>query len=148
MPDRWRRADAVTAIADSAADVAVVGRDIAASLLAPGWRTADVDGAMAANAPLLLVGTTPRVAEVLKRAGLPPPPDQLADRSTARVWAARYRGDIPLPVVAGRDADALSQAAAIRHYGASSWLVLEGSKVIDRGVWPPAARPLQVELKD
>lgn len=140
--------NAVAAIADSAPDVAAAGRDIAASLLAPGWRTADVDGAMAANAPLLLVGTTPRVAEVLKRAGLPPPPDQLADRSTARVWAARYRGDIPLLVVAARDADALSQAAAIRHYGASSWLVLEGSKVIDRGIWPPAARPLQVELKD
>ena len=89
------------------------------------------------------------MADALTRAGLPPPPDQLGDRGTARVWTARYRGDIPLLVVEGQDVDALRQtAAAIRHYGASSYLVFEGSKVIDRGVWPPTARPLQVELKN
>jgi hypothetical protein len=141
--------NAVMAVADTAPDVADVGHDIAAGLLEAGWRSADVDNAIAARAPLLLVGTMPRVADALSRAGLPPPPDRLAGRGTARVWTARYRGDIPLLVVAARDVDALRKAAAaIRHYGASSYLVLEGGKVIDRGVWPPTALPLQVELQD
>ena len=141
--------NAVVAIADTEPDITDAGRDIAARLLEAGWRASDVDKAMEAAAPLLLVGTAPRVTDALTRAGLPPPPDQLGDRGTARVWTARYRGDIPLLVVEGQDVDALRQtAAAIRHYGASSYLVFEGSKVIDRGVWPPTARPLQVELKN
>jgi hypothetical protein len=141
--------NAVTAIADEAPDVADAGRDIAARMLEAGWQPSDVDMAIAAKVPLLLVGTTPRVADALTRAGLPQPPKQLSDRGTARVWTARYRGDIPLLIVEGRDAEALKQTAgAIRHYGASSYLVFEGSKVIDRGVWPPTTRPLQVELRD
>jgi hypothetical protein len=138
--------NAVVAIADTEPDITYAGRDIAARLLEAGWRPSDVDKAMEAKAPLLLVGTALRVADALTRAGLPPPPDQLTDRGTARVWTARYRGDIPLLVVEGQDVEALRQtAAAIRHYGASSYLVFEGSKVIDRGVWPPTAQPLQIE---
>jgi hypothetical protein len=141
--------NAVAIIADAPPEFKDVGRDIAAGLLEAGWRLDDVNSAMAANAPLLLVGTTLQVAEALKRAGLPSPPDQLAARGTARVWMARYRGDIPLLVVEGNDIDALSQTtAAIRHYGANSYLVFDGSKVIDRGVWLPTSRSLQVDLKN
>ncbi len=141
--------NAATVIADTDSDVRNAGRDIAARLLEAGPRPSDLDQAMAAKTPLLLVGTAPRVAETLARAGLLPPPDQIANRGTARVWSARYRGDVPLLVVEGQDVAALRQtAAAIRHYGASSYLVFEGSKIIDSGVWPPTARPLQVELKN
>lgn len=141
--------NALAVIAGTAPDIADAGRDLAAGLLEAGWRPSDVDQAMAAKAPLLLIGTAPRIADALARAGLPPPPNQLAGRGTARVWMARYGGDTPLLVVEGRDVDALRRAAAaIRHYGASSYLVFEGSKVVDRGVWPPTARPLRVELKD
>jgi hypothetical protein len=98
---------------------------------------------------MLLVGTTPQVAEALNRAALPSPPDQLGARGTARVWMARYRGDIPLLVVEGNDIDALRQTSdAIRHYGANSYLVFDGRKVIDRGVWLPAPRSLQVDFKN
>jgi hypothetical protein len=104
---------------------------------------------MATNAPLLLVGTTLRVAEVLNRAGLPSPPDQLAARGTARVWMAHYRGDIPLLVVEGNYINALRQTtAAIRHYGANSYLVFDGRKVIDRGVWLPTPRSLEVDFEN
>ena len=141
--------NAVAIIADAPPEYQDVGRDIAAGLLEAGWRSGDVNSAMAANAPLLLVGTTLQVAEALNRAGLPSPPDQLAARGTARVWMARYRGDIPLLVVEGNDINALRQTtAAIRHYGANSYLVFDGSKVIDRGVWLPTSRSLQVDFKN
>lgn len=138
---------AATIVADTAPEYKVVGRDIAAGLIEAGWQSGDVNGAMAANLPLLIVGTTSRVAAVLNRAGLPPPPDQLAARGTARVWMARYRGDVPMLVVEGNDINALGQtAAAIRHYGASSYLVFDGRKVIDRGVWLPTSHSLQADF--
>jgi hypothetical protein len=59
----------------------------------------------------------------------------------------RYRGDIPLLVLEGEDVNALRQTIATRHYGASSYLVFEGRRVVDRGVWPPKARPLRWSLK-
>ena len=69
--------------------------------------------------------------------------------TTARVWMARYHGDILLLVVEGNDIDALRQTiGAIRHYGANSYLVFDGRKVIDRGVWQPPSRSLDVDFKD
>jgi aminopeptidase N len=138
----------VTVIADGSAEAVEAGRDISAGLLEAGGKFADLTTAMAASAPLLLVGTTRQVTDALNTAGLPSPPEQLAGRGTARVWMARYRGDIPLLVVDGNDAEALRQTtAAILHYGSSSYLIFDGRKVIDRGVWPPASHPLQIEFK-
>ena len=89
------------------------------------------------------------MAEALNRVGLPSPPDQLWARGTARVWMARYRGDIPLLVVEGNDIDALRQTSgAIRHYGANCYLVFDGRRVVDRGVWLPPPRSLQVDFKN
>ncbi|MGC2398105.1 MAG: M1 family aminopeptidase [Rhodomicrobium sp.] len=139
----------VAIIADAQTEYKDVGRDIAAGLLEGAWQLGDVKGAMAENAPILLAGTTPQVVEALNSAGLPSPPDQLGVRGTARVWMTRYRGDIPLLVVEGNDIDALRQTiGAIRHYGANSYLVFDGRKVIDRGVWQPASRSLDVDFKD
>ena len=139
----------VAIIADAQTEYKDVGRDIAAGLLEGAWQLGDVKGAMAENAPILLAGTTPQVAEALNSAGLPSPPDQLGVRGTARVWMTRYRGDIPVLVVEGNDIDALRQTiGAIRHYGANSYLVFDGRKVIDRGVWQPASRSLDVDFKD
>ncbi len=139
----------VAIIADAQTEYKDVGRDIAAGLLEGAWQLGDVKGAMAENAPILLAGTTPQVAQALNSAGLPSPPDQLGVRGTARVWMTRYRGDIPLLVVEGNDIDALRQTiGAIRHYGANSYLVFDGRKVIDRGVWQPASRSLDVDFKD
>ena len=50
--------NAVTITADAPPEYQDAGRDIAAGLLEAGWRSDDVNSAMAANAPLLVVGTT------------------------------------------------------------------------------------------
>ena len=42
-----------------------------------------------------------------------------------------------MAVVSARDADALrSLLAPLPHYGAQSWLVFDGRRALDRGVWP------------
>lgn len=141
--------DAVTAVADSDPAVAAAARAAATGLLEAGFRPSGLDEARAAKAPVLLVGTTASVAAALARARLPPRPSPLGEDGTARVWASRYAGDVPLLVVEGADASALRQAAGvIRHYGSSSWLVFEGGRVSGRGSWEPATQPLQVEFRD
>lgn len=136
---------ATVAVGSAGADGA---RAIAGRLLEAGVRVRSLDEALAAKAPLLLVGTTAEVSAALARAALPARPAQLAAGGTARVWAARH-GDVPMLVVEGEDAAALSAAGnVIRHYGTSSYLVFDGSRVTERGVWPPTARPLEATFAD
>jgi aminopeptidase N len=138
--------NAVTVTADAEPDVVEAAPAIASHLLETPGSPANLDDAIKAKAPLLLIGTTAPVAEALRHAGLPKRP--LDDRGTARVWMAWYSDDVPLLVLEAEDVNALRQTIATRHYGASSYLVFEGRRVVDRGVWPPTARPLQVEWKD
>ena len=42
----------------------------------------------------------------------------------------------------------LWSAGPLLLFGAICWLGLAGRMVFDSGMWAPAARPLQVELKD
>ncbi|HEY0835566.1 MAG TPA: hypothetical protein VGE72_16810, partial [Azospirillum sp.] len=64
------------------------------------------------------------------------------------VWTARTaRGQPALVVVA---ADPPSLQALLRplpHYGRQSWLVFDGARAVDRGVWPPADSPLRRRLE-
>lgn len=104
-------------------------------------------GAPAPPGPLLVVGTTAEVAALLATAGLDGTPAALEDKGTARVWAARRPDGAPLVVVAGTDATALRAAARpLPHYGRQSFVVFEGARAADRGLWPPAASPLRAEL--
>lgn len=96
------------------------------------------------SAPLLLVGTDAAVARELERRGLPPVPAELAGRGSARVWVSRAADGRTALVVSGADAAALQ--ALIRplpHYGRQSWLVFDGAKAADRGVWAVGDSPLQ-----
>lgn len=100
------------------------------------------------SAPLVVIGTADAVAEAARHLSLPPAPDGLAGRGTARVWAARTGDGRAVLTIAGADAAAL--AALLRplpHYGRQSWLVFDGARAVERGVWEPAATPLRRALK-
>jgi aminopeptidase N len=89
------------------------------------------------DAPGLIIGTHQAVDQLLADSGLPPRPASLAGRGSAQVWAAYSNGRHAVAVVSARDAAALQALARpLPHYGRQSWLVFEGSKAIDRGVWP------------
>jgi aminopeptidase N len=97
--------------------------------------------------PALVVGTTAEVAALLEKLGVEGPPASLAAKGTTRAWAARRTDGAALVVVAGNDAAALRAAAGpLSHYGRESFVVFDGPRMVERGVWQPAASPLRVEL--
>ncbi len=89
------------------------------------------------RAPVLAIGLETTLAPVFERLKLPGVPEPLAGRGTARVWTAPRQAAPPVLVVAAADAEAL--AALMRplpHYGRVSYLVFDGAKAVDQGVWP------------
>ncbi|WP_423321199.1 M1 family metallopeptidase [Azospirillum sp. 11R-A] len=95
-------------------------------------------------APVLLVGTDAAVARELAQRGLSPVPAELAGRGSARVWVSRAADGRTALVVSGADAEALrALLRPLPHYGRQSWLVFEGAKAVDRGVWAAGDSPLR-----
>jgi hypothetical protein len=89
------------------------------------------------KAPVLLIGAGAEVDAYLEEHGLPPRPPQLKSRGSAQVWAATQLDGNALLIISARSAQALqSLQRPLPHYGRQSWLVFDGAKAIDRGVWP------------
>jgi hypothetical protein len=139
-------AGAVTVIAAPDDAGRAAAREIAARLLEREPEPVAA-GASLPPRPALVVGATTEVSALLAQTGEPAPPASLAGRGTARAWAAWRPGGIPLVVVAGDDAAALRAVAGpLPHYGGQSFVVFDGARAVDRGLWPPAASPLRVAL--
>jgi aminopeptidase N len=97
--------------------------------------------------PVLLVGTDADVEAVLMRQGLAGPPPSIAGHGTARAWAVNRPGKGTLVVVSGHDATALADMTApLPHYGSDGFVVFDGRRTIDRGVWPSGPDPLCLNL--
>jgi aminopeptidase N len=89
------------------------------------------------DAPLLLIGRTASIDDLLARLGLPPRPAELGGKGSAQVWAARAPDGRPYAVISARDATALQALQrGLPHYGRQSWLVFEGTRAQDKGIWP------------
>ncbi|HYG85708.1 MAG TPA: M1 family aminopeptidase [Azospirillum sp.] len=94
--------------------------------------------------PLALIGTTDAVERLLRAYRLGETPASLANRGTARVWTTRNPLGKPVLVVEAADGAALrALLRPLPHYGRQSWLVFEGGKMADRGVWPAGDSPLR-----
>ncbi|HYH16993.1 MAG TPA: M1 family aminopeptidase [Azospirillum sp.] len=97
--------------------------------------------------PLLLLGTQEGVERLLRAYRMDGPPEAVAGRGTARVWTARTARGQPALVVAAADPAALQALLRpLPHYGRQSWLVFDGARAVDRGVWPPGDSPLRRRL--
>jgi hypothetical protein len=89
------------------------------------------------RSPLLALGLHEQVDAWLASHGLPERPASLAGKGTAQVWTAVRPGAAPLTVVSARDAQALAALARpLPHYGRQSFVVFEGSRMVERGAWP------------
>jgi aminopeptidase N len=98
------------------------------------------------SAPVLLAGLQSDVDAALESLGAAPRPANLTARGTAQVWTVAASGKTPpLMVISARDADALRGVGrALPHLGSQSYLVFEGARVIDRGVWPAQGKSIAV----
>jgi aminopeptidase N len=100
------------------------------------------DHPLATTGETLVVGLHADVDAWLARAGLSRPAQ--ARGGSAQVWMAERAG-APLALVSVDDARALEELARpLPHHGAQSYLVFEGAKAIERGVWP--SRPQTIRL--
>ncbi|GAB3546754.1 hypothetical protein GCM10027343_25060 [Noviherbaspirillum agri] len=95
--------------------------------------------------PVLLAGLHADVDAALAAAGLPPRPPKL-DRGSAQVWTVQRNDGTPVAVVSARDAGALrALLRPLPHYGSQSWLVFDGSRALERGVWPAPGPLVKVQ---
>ena len=86
---------------------------------------------------------TAAVRSWLARHNLAGVPEKLAGRGTARVWTAYRRGARPLLAVAADDPSALQALMRpLPHYGSRSWLVFDGARAMEKGIWPATHSPL------
>jgi len=134
-------------LADRDGDMARTGMALAEQLLDARPAPLEATGpGLPGRDPVLIVGQSERTETLLARLGLPPPPPQVAGKGTGRVWTARDENGRPYVVVAARDGEALEALQRpLPHYGRQSWLVFDGAKAVDRGVWPPRAERLRVQ---
>lgn len=139
----------VTLAADTATVIAAhpemekTAQGLARRLLDTRMRIVSSDAANPANSPVLVIGETSKVAEILVRLDLGDTPEPLVGRGTARVWTVSKPGRHPALIVAADGQAAL--AALLRplpHYGGRSYLVFDGRRAIDKGVWPATHSPL------
>ncbi|MBW2493716.1 MAG: M1 family peptidase [Deltaproteobacteria bacterium] len=135
--------DAWTFVVAESADAEQTARQLAERLLDTAARFGPADASEVPPDPLLIIGITPQVKAFLSRVGLDAVPESLAGRGTARVWTARQSTGAPLLVVAADDATAL--AALLRplpHYRGKSFLVFDGRRAAETGIWPVRHSPL------
>lgn len=137
-------AETLTVIAvNGSAEMANKAKELATRTLDTGIQLASRDNEAITNSPLMLVGLTNELAPILAEAGIGSVPHNLAGRGTARSWVASRDGAPPALIVEADDEEAL--AALIRplpHYGRQSYLVFDGRRVTDKGVWPTGDNPL------
>jgi hypothetical protein len=95
--------------------------------------------------PIVIAGLHAEVDALLAAGGLPPRPATLAGRGSAQVWTVQKESGPPVAVVSARDAESLrALLRPLPHYGAQSWAVFEGSRMLERGVWPAPGRLVPV----
>jgi aminopeptidase N len=112
-------------------------------------RSIDLAALAASPEPLLIAGVHADVDAALESLRLPPRPDSLHGRGSAQVWTVQdARVSAPIAIISVGDAAALQAIARpLPHYGRQSYLVFEGSTVIDRGVWPAFSPVVPVRVE-
>jgi hypothetical protein len=106
-----------------------------------------VDLQQGINHPLLLITSSGDLAAQLAKLELSPPPELSAQQWSAVAWTARLENGNPVLVVSADDAAALQQLLRpLPHYGGQSYVLFDGARAIDRGIWPVKRGPLYLDL--
>jgi hypothetical protein len=138
----------ITVVAGRDAALHKTAAELAGKLLDNTPRITD-DSAALPLGQLLVIGTYDETAAFLQKHQLPAAPQQLTDKGSARVWAAKQKNGKIVVVISAANTEALQ--ALIRplpHYGKESYLVFENSKVIERGVWPAEGKVWSFTVTD
>lgn len=97
--------------------------------------------------PFVVIGPPAEVEAYLGGLDVLGSPDEIAGRGSARVWTGKRGKGSYLVITANTAADVTALLRPLPHYRRSSWLVFDGGKVVDKGIWPPSGGPLTVRLQ-
>lgn len=125
------------------AEAARTAQALAERLLDNDGQTVAPEKAATHDGPLLVIGTRDRVGALLPGLGLTAWGSGPSSEGTARAWVARRRAGPALVVEANDPAALAALLRPLPHYGRESFVVLDGSKVIAKGVWETAENPLR-----
>jgi hypothetical protein len=126
-------------------DLREAAQSLAARFFEAAPQPATLDALSRTRDPLLLIGLHNDVDAALARAGMPARPANLTARGTAQVWTIAG-ASAPVAVISVADVAALhALERPLPHYGAQSLLVFEGSRMIEKGVWPAAGKVVPVK---
>ena len=138
------------AVVSSDADVQFAAQALAERLFETPAQRVNHAEAVRGSDPLLIMGLHRDVDAALSTLGLPARPAIVARRGSAQVWTVRNKNaggpvGAPVAVISARDAESLTALSRpLPHYGAQSYLVFDGSRAIERGIWPVASRLVPV----
>jgi len=91
----------------------------------------------------------PDVDRVLAQTALPPRPERLQGPGTAWIWTTYQANGKVLAVVAANDVAALrALLRPLPHYGRQSYLIFDGARAVERGVWPAPGREWRLTVSD
>lgn len=101
--------------------------------------------------PTLIIGLHQDVDRMLEQLGLPARPTLLSGKGSAAAWtvdADRASTRARVAVISARDAASLEALLRpLPHYGAQSYLIFDGARMIERGVWTAAGAATRVTVK-
>jgi hypothetical protein len=136
----------ITAASDDA--VRALATDLARRLLDYRLTLGDPT-ALLVDAPLLVIGLSPDVDRFLGRAKLPARPERVGTRGTAQVWTAYQANGKALAVVSAENTDALrALLRPLPHYGRQSYLIFEGPRAVERGIWSTPSREWRLTVPE
>ena len=95
------------------------------------------------DAPVLVFGSPDQITGFVSRFDLPERPSKIAGQGTGRSWVARRNGGKAVLFVEADGPEALQALMRpLPHYRSKSFVVFDGSRAVDKGVWPSAGGPL------
>ena len=98
--------------------------------------------------PLLAIGPSRRIGELMARLDIPARPGAVAGQGSARAWmASRPDGKAVLFVEADGPDDLQAVLRLLPHYRSKSYVVFEGARVVSSGLLPAVRNPLTVQLR-
>lgn len=129
---------ALTVIASNGhQDASEIAKELAGRTLDTGVRLAEIDDAEIGKSPLMLIGLADDIPATLDKIGVDPLPAALEGQGTARSWVAKRENAPPVLVVEAEDEEALGALLRpLPHYSRNSYLVFEGRKMVQKGIWP------------
>jgi hypothetical protein len=139
--------ETVTLIAGDQAEFIDSARTLAARLMDTAARFLEPGQVRKPGQPLLLITSFDRLAEQLERLQLQTPAELPNTAHGAAAWTARLANNTPVLVVSAASAAELQALLRpLPHYAGQSFVLFDGGRALDRGLWPLARGALYRDL--